>query len=203
MYIYIYIYTYVERDPSIIYKHKIIVNNDLETFDITTNIMLNKLDNYDLVNLIFDFVGHKPTSWLCVSYELYKQGSRAIKLLSNYLFNDNQDELLTYDNITTRYITHRKSKTHTCTNYIRYDYILYSKFCNHISYEYTISIDLTDINVIKRLLEECYQSVDFIYTDKTGDIHIMHGLIKSHNKLTNTLNMRVDIINKKDPTMSI
>ena len=40
-------------------------------------------------------------------------------------------------------------------------------------------------------------------TDKTGDIHIMHGLIKSHNKLTNTLNMRVDIINKKDPTMSI
>ena len=63
-----------------------------------------------------------------------------MSILNTYLFTDSQDELISYDNITTRYITTRKSKTHTCTNYIRYEYIQYSKYCNHNSYDYTLYI---------------------------------------------------------------
>ena len=80
---------------------------------------------------------------------------------------------------------------------------MYSAYCINTMYEYTRSIDLTNIDVINVLIDDYNQCFVFSHTDKTGEIHTMVGVIKSHNKNTNTLNMRVFSINQTEPNRII
>ena len=92
-------------------------------YNLQTNIMLNNSNDYNIVKLIFGVVGCKPKACLCLSDELCNKSNDAIRRVKQYLINGNQDETITYDNITTIYIANAKCKIHKFTNYIIYEYI--------------------------------------------------------------------------------
>ena len=54
--------------------------------------------------------------------KLYTQSSKYMQRFSNYIINDSQDELISYDSSTNRILTHRNSKTRTLNNYIIHGY---------------------------------------------------------------------------------
>ena len=132
-----------------------------------------------------------------------KQSSREIPRTNNYIINHNRDETIPYTTITTRHNTNKTPKIHKFTNYILYEYIMYSKCCNHTSYTYTTPIASININVLTRLIDEYNQCFAFMYTDKTGEIHILCRHIKSQNKLNTTFHLIVNSMNKPEPNISI
>ena len=94
-------------------------------FNIPTTILLNNLNTYDSVNTTVEFVGFKPQSCLWLLDELYTKSIRYITRLNNYIINDNQDETIPYDNLTTRYITTKNQNSKT-KQYELYNIWLYN-----------------------------------------------------------------------------
>ena len=115
--------------------------------------------------------------------KLYTQSSKYMQRFSNYIINDSQDELISYDSSTNRILTHRNSKTRTLNNYIIHGYTNLSDQCIRPNYRDIILLGLTNINIIHTLINTVHSYFGFTYTDKAGETHNMVVYIKSY---TNT-----------------
>jgi hypothetical protein len=167
------------------------------TLHIPTNIILNKLNTFDITNIIFDFVGHISPIVNIIPTQCYTKNKTKILEINKYIINNNQDIITS--TIKENHKDINIYKSNNCIMYMSERYHI-SYETTYMNYEFKISPDLTNTDVLNYLMEIGPNTIHnknyfkFKYLDWNIRATLLSYDIKQN---TITLNMNTDYNNRQ------